>query len=170
MSVLTVFALAAVVVVEEEGSTRNDVSILVPRSGAVVLDGTLDETEWRGSAIVRRPDGDLLLRHDGKYLYVGVRTARRGRPTLSVTRGNSVRVVEAPYALGKAIQGKKGATLRRHAEMRIALDQLDLRDPRISVVFSVDDTDRGDEITSGSRGRRTATWTRLRLAPASRVG
>ena len=170
MSVLTVFALAAVVVVEEEGSTRNDASIVVPRSGAVVLDGTLDETEWRGSAVVRRADGDLLLRHDGKYLYVGVRTVRRGRPTLSVTRGNSVRVVEAPYALGKAILGKKGATPRRHAEMRIALDQLDLRDPRISVAFSVDADDRGDEITSGSRGRRAPTWTRLRLAPASRVG
>ena len=170
MSVLTVFALAAVVVVEEDGSTRSDASILVPRSTSVVLDGRLDETEWRGSAIVRRPDGDLLLRHDGKYLYVGVRTARRGLPTLFVTRGNSVRVIEAPYALGKAIPGKKGTTLRRHAEIRIALDQLDRRDPRISVAFSVDEGDRGDEITSASPGRRDATWTRLRLAPAPRLG
>ena len=169
MSVLTVVALAAVVVVEEEGSSRNQGSISVPRSGAVVIDGRLNADEWRGSAVVRRPDGDLLLRHDGKYLYVGLRTAQRGLPSLCITRGNSVRVVHASYALGEVTSAKKGATMRRHAEMRIALDQLDPRDPRISLDFSANDDGRPDEIASGRAGTRT-TWTRLRLAPAARAG
>ena len=170
MSVLAVIALAAVVVVEEDGSSRNATSISVPRSGAVVIDGTLNEAEWRGSAVVRRPEGDLLLRHDGKFLYVGLRTARRGLPSLCVTRGTTVRVVNASYALGEVTYAKKGATLRRQAEMRIALDQLDPRDPRISVAFSVDDDERREEIASGARAGTRPTWTRLRLAPAPRLG
>ena len=78
MAILTVIALAAIVVVEEEGSPRAETPISVPRSRAVVIDGTIEEAEWRGSAVVRRADGDMLLRHDGKYLYIGVRAARRG--------------------------------------------------------------------------------------------
>ena len=169
MSLLTVIALAAVVVVEEEGSARNEGAVSVPRSRAVVIDGTMSSAEWRGSAIVRRPEGDLLLRHDGRYLYVGVRTVRRGLPSLCVTRGSTVRVVHASYALGEVAYAKKGATMRRQAEMRIPLDQLDPRDPRISLQFSVDDDGGREEIASGRTGART-TWMRLRLAPAARVG
>ena len=169
MSVLTVIALATVVVVEEEGASRKEGTISVPRSGAVVIDGMMNAAEWRGSAVVRRPEGDLLLRHDGRYLYVGVRTARRGLPSLCATRGNTVRVVHASYALGEVTYEKKGATMRRQAELRIPLDQLDPRDPRISLQFSVDDDGASDEIASGRTGTRT-TWTRLRLAPAARVG
>ena len=33
---------------------------------SIVIDGTLEESEWRGSAVVRRPEGDVLLRHDGR--------------------------------------------------------------------------------------------------------
>jgi hypothetical protein len=88
MSVLTFIALAAIVVVEEDGSTRSEATISVPRARAVVIDGTLEEAEWRGSAVVRRREGEVLLRHDGKYLYIGVRrpgAASRACASLAAT-------------------------------------------------------------------------------------
>ena len=192
MVILTIVALAAVVVVEEDGSPRRDAPVPVPRSGAVVIDGTLDETEWRGSAVVKRPEGEVLLRHDGKYLYIGVRTTRRGFPSVCVMRGNTVRVMHASSALGDVVYAKEDAMWKlgapfewepaararggdrdpqrarflaergwlgstvpmgnpRHAEMQIALDQLDPRDLRISIAVLMEDEGRGEQIASWSR-------------------
>lgn len=228
MSVLTFFALAAIVVVEEGGSSRAEATISVPRSRAVVIDGTLEEAEWRGSAVLRRPEGDVLLRHDGKYLYIGVRTARRGFPSVCFARGDTVRVAHASFALGDVVYTRNGTawllgapfaweaparTLGaeahqrrarfltehgwigstvpmgnpRHAEMQIALDQLDPRDLRIGVAFFMEDEGRGEGIASWPRGRRDdcandrlvrgyapervtfrkKTWTKVTLAPIS---
>lgn len=229
MSVLTLIALAAIVVVEEEGSPRAAAAVSVPRSTPVVIDGTLDDEEWRGSTVVKRPDGELLLRHDGKYLYVGVRSQRRGFPSVCLMRGSTVRVMHASFALGDVVYAKRGtrwqlgapfawefpdrplgsdlgprrarflaergwvgSTLpmgtHGHAEMQIALDQLDARDPRIRVAFFMEDAGHGETIASwAQRGRsvprddcaddrlvrgyppervtfRKATWMKLRLA------
>lgn len=112
MTILTVLALAAVVVVEEDGSPRDGTPISVPRSRAVVIDGIIEEGEWRGSMVVKRRGGDVLLRHDGKYLYIGVRAARRGVPSICVMRGNVVRVMHASFALGEVTYAKKHATWR----------------------------------------------------------
>ena len=194
MPLLTAIALAAVVIVEEDGSPRKETSISVPRTRPAVIDGTIEETEWRGSAVVKRRDGEMLLRHDGKYLYIGVRSARPGFPSLCVMRGNTVRVMHASFALGDATYAKKNATWQlgapfdwepptrvggndrdpqrarflaergwvgstvpmgnpRHAEMQIALDQLDPRDLRISVAVLLEDAGSGEEIASWSRAR-----------------
>ncbi len=194
MAILTVIALAAVVIVEEDGSPRSESSISVPRSRAVVIDGTIEEAEWRGSAVVKRRDGEMLLRHDGKYLYIGVRSARPGFPSVCLMRGNTVRVIHASFALGEATYAKKNATWQlgapfewepparavgsdrdpkrirfltergwvgstvpmgnpRHAEIQIALDQLDPRDLRISVALFLEDVGRGEEIASWSPAR-----------------
>jgi hypothetical protein len=226
MSVLTLVALAAIVVVED-GSPREEAPISVPRSRAVVIDGTLEESEWRGSAVVRGPEGDILLRHDGKYLYIGVRAARRGFPSVCFARGDTVRVAHASFALGEVAYTRNGTAWRlgapfawealartlgaeaeqrrarflaehgwigstvpmghpRHAEMQIALDQLDARDLRIGVAFFLEDEGRGEAIASWARGLRDdcannrlvrgyaperltfrkKTWTKLTLAPA----
>jgi hypothetical protein len=187
---LTIVALAAVVVVEEDGAPRKETPVSVPRTRAVVIDGTLEETEWRGSAVVKRPEGDVLLRHDGKYLYIGVRTTRRAFPSVCIMRGNTVRVMHASFALGDVVYAKKDATWKlgapfewdppafggdrdpqrarflaergwlgstvpmgnpRHAEMQIALDQLDPRDLRIAVAVFMEDEGRGEQIASWSR-------------------
>jgi hypothetical protein len=232
MSILTFIALAAIVVVEEEGSARDEATISVPRARAVVIDGTLEEAEWRGSAVVRRPEGEVLLRHDGKYLYIGVRTARRGFPSVCFARGDTVRVAHASFALGEVMYTRKGTGWRlgapfawdtrtrtlgpgadqrrarfltehgwigstvpmgnpRHAEMQIALDQLDPRDRRIGVAYFMEDEGRGEGIASWPRagasgaGRddcandrlvrgyaperltfRKKAWAKLGLAPA----
>ena len=153
MAILTVLALAAVVVVEEEGAPR-ETPVSVPRSGRVILDGTIGETEWRGSAVVKRRDGELLLRHDGKYLYVGVRSARDGMPNVCLARGNSVRVVQGSVARGAATYARKNARGQlptgnpRHAEMQIPLDEVDARDLRISLVYSLEDAAATAEVAS----------------------
>jgi hypothetical protein len=189
MAVWTMIALAAVVVVEEDGSRRSETPISVPRSRAVLIDGTIEEAEWRGSAVVKRRDGEILLRHDGKYLYVGIRSARLGFPSVCLMRGSTVRVMHASFALGDATYAKNKATWQlgapfewepparavgsdrdpqrarflaergwvgstvpmgnpRHAEMQIALDQLDARDLRISIAFLLEDAARGEEVAS----------------------
>jgi len=109
MSSLTLIALTAIVVVEE-GSSRDEAPISVPRSRPVVIDGTLDESEWRGSAVVKRREGDVLLRHDGKYLYIGVRAVRRGFPSICFARGDTIRVAHASFALGDVVYTKVGPT------------------------------------------------------------
>jgi hypothetical protein len=228
MSPLTLIALAAIVVLEEDGSSRDEATITVPRSRAVVIDGTLEEAEWRGSAVVRRPEGEVLLRHDGKYLYIGVRTTRRGFPSMCFARGDTVRVAHASFALGEVVYTRTGTSWRldapfawdapartlgpeadqrrarflmehgwigstvpmgnpRHAEMQIALDQLDPRELRIGVAFFMEDEGRGEGVASWPRGRRDdcandrlvrgyaperltfrkKSWTKLTLAPAS---
>lgn len=230
MSPLTFIALAAIVVVEEDGSSRDEATITVPRSRAVVIDGTLEESEWRGSAVMRRADGEVLLRHDGKYLYIGVRSARRGFPSVCFVRGDTVRVAHASFALGEVVYTRNGTSWRlgapfaweapartlgvemdqrrarflaehgwigstvpmgnpRHAEMQIALDQLDRRELRIGVALFMEDDGRGDGIAAWPRGLRDdcandrlvrgyaperatfrkKTWTRLVLAPATQV-
>lgn len=194
MAIFTVIALATVVIVEEDGAPRGEAPISVPRSRAVVIDGTIEDAEWRGSAVVKGREGDLLLRHDGRYLYIGVRSARRGFPSVCLMRGNTVRVMHASFALGEATYARKNAAWQlgapfewepparalaierdpqrarflaergwvgstvpmgnpRHAELQIALDQLDLRDLRISVAFLLEDAGGGDEIASWSRAR-----------------
>ena len=117
MASLVIIALAAVVVVEEDGS-RDETPVSVPRSRPVAIDGTLDEAEWRGSAVMRRPDGEVLLRHDGRYLYVGVRTARRGFPSVCLARGDTVHVAHASFALGDVLYTK--ATTRWHLDAPFA--------------------------------------------------
>jgi hypothetical protein len=227
MSPLTIIALAAIVVVEEDGSSRDEATITVPRARPVVIDGTLEEAEWRGSAVVRRPDGDVLLRHDGRYLYVGVRAVRRGFPSVCFARGDTVRVAHASFALGEVVYTRTGASWRlgapfawetparalgpaadqrlarfladhgwigstvpmgnpRHAEMQIALDQLDPRELRIGIAFFMGDAG-GEGIASWPRALRDdcandrlvrgyaperatfrkKTWTKLTLAPAA---
>jgi hypothetical protein len=224
---LTFIALAAIVVVED-GSSRDEAPISVPRSRPIVIDGTLEEAEWRGSAVVRRPEGEVLLRHDGKYLYIGVRATRLGFPSICFARGDTVRVAHASFALGEVVYARTGKAWRlgapfaweapartlgpevdqrrarflaergwigstvpmgnpRHAEIQVAVDQLDPRDLRIGIAFFMEDEGRGEGIASWSRGPRDdcandrlvrgyaperltfrkSSWTKLSLAPAA---
>jgi hypothetical protein len=227
MTSMTVIALAAIVVVED-GSSRNEASLPVPRSRPIVIDGTLEESEWRGSAVLRRPEGDVLLRHDGRYLYIGVRAVRRGFPSVCFARGEAVRIAHSSFALGDVIYTKNGTSWRLdapfvwersartlgtdadqqrarflaehgwlgstagmgnplHAEIQIALDQLDPRDLRVGVAFLMEDDGGGERIAAWPRAMRDdcgnerlvrgyaperltfkkKTWTKISLAPAT---
>lgn len=82
----------------------------IPTGGAITLDGTLDETEWWGA--VRQPlegGGEVWLRHDGAFLYVGVRGTAEGWSHVYVPHPDTVRVLHASAALGTAIYRPQGA-------------------------------------------------------------
>jgi hypothetical protein len=163
MSILPLIALAAVVVVEEEGSSRAEKPVSVPRAQAPVIDGRLNAAEWRGSAILKRPEGEVLLRHDGKYLYIGVRGIKRGVPSVCVTRCD---VRDTPRSRSLAVRSGLGGSAPvgqpQQAEMRIALDQLDARDPRFSIAFLMVDDDAPERAKLGK-----VTSTRIRLGRSS---
>lgn len=73
----------------------------VPRGPSVVIDGRIDDAEWRGSAANRLFDGSTLrMLHDGAHLFLGITAARQGFPSVCVAAGDTIRVFHASAALG----------------------------------------------------------------------
>lgn len=55
-------------------------------------------------AVRRLPDGTLIrLRHDGRYLFLAIATARQGFPSVCVARGDTIRIFHASAALGSVV-------------------------------------------------------------------
>lgn len=71
---------------------------------AVTIDGTIADAEWAdASAFDLTNGGRLLLKHDGTYLYVGVRGTAKGWCHIYVARDSRVEVLHASAALGRVI-------------------------------------------------------------------
>jgi hypothetical protein len=76
----------------------------VPRAKAPIVDGTLAAGEWDKARVEKLTNGgELLLQHDGEYLYVGIRVPGTGIASLCVP-GPSKRalVLHASAALATA--------------------------------------------------------------------
>ena len=75
--------------------------VRVPRGPAPLIDGRIEEAEWRGAA-VEQPDNGLTirLRHDGQFLFVAVTSTAEGFPSLCVAQADTVRILHASAALG----------------------------------------------------------------------
>lgn len=75
-------------------------SVEVPRGLGVTVDGKLGPEEWAGSVERRLADSSqLFLRHDGSFLYVGIRSRSAGFPSLCATRQDTVRILHSSAAL-----------------------------------------------------------------------
>ena len=86
-------------------------SLGVPRLPPPVIDGVLGGDEWRGAAARRLSDGsEVLLSHDGRFVYLGVRAARPGFVSACVTRNDTVHVLHASAALGNVMYVPSGNT------------------------------------------------------------
>jgi hypothetical protein len=73
----------------------------VPRGAPVVIDGKIDAAEWDGAANHRFADGSVIrLRHDGRHLFLGLTSTRKGFPSVCIARGDVVRILHASAALG----------------------------------------------------------------------
>src|SRR5262245_20751737 len=82
--------------------------IEVPRGAPVVIDGKVDEAEWQGAATHRFADDSVIrLRHDGRHLFVGLTSPRKGFPRLCTVNGDAVRVLHASAALGAVTYDRK---------------------------------------------------------------
>ena len=75
-------------------------SVDVPRGSGVTVDGKLGLEEWAGSAErVLADSSRLLLRHDGSFLYVGIRARSAGFPSICTVRQDTVRILHSSAAL-----------------------------------------------------------------------
>lgn len=97
--------LVALAQASEKPADAKDLT--VPMGAAIDLDGKIGEDEWK--AALRVPlegGGALYLRHDAKYVYVGLRGERQGWAHVYVKRGDEVVVRHASASLGTAIYAK----------------------------------------------------------------
>ena len=93
---------------------RQATAVRVPRGVAPTVDGRISPDEWNASF-----EGDvaagvqLKLRHDGRFLYVAVRSAKPGFPSVCVVKGDTTRILHSSAALGAAkYVGRSGGDSR----------------------------------------------------------
>ncbi len=80
-----------------------DLSIDVPRGTAPVLDGTLLADEWAVAYEADlTPSGRLMLLHDGRYLYLGIRGRTDSVGSVCVASGDVISVLHSSLGLGTA--------------------------------------------------------------------
>jgi hypothetical protein len=81
--------------------------VKVPRGPAPAIDGRIDSTEWRGSAVEQLANGlTVRLRHDGQHLFIGVSSTEEGFPSVCAVKGDTIRILHASAALGAVSYGR----------------------------------------------------------------
>jgi len=102
--------LAALLLLSEAPAPGNERLVHVPRGAPAVVDGRVDEAEWKGSAVQPLPDGAVLrLRHDGQHVFLGITSPRPGFASVCIASGDTVRVYHASAALG-SVAYTRGST------------------------------------------------------------
>ena len=75
--------------------------VKVPRGPAPVIDGRIEEAEWRGAAVALQTNGlTVRLQHDGRFLFLAVSSTGDGFPSVCVARADTIRILHASAALG----------------------------------------------------------------------
>jgi hypothetical protein len=83
------------------------------------IDGVLEPDEWAGAVQDKlSDDGELLLMHDGEYLYIGIRASVKGSGvgSICIDRGEQVAILHSSAALGTSIYEKDGAEWQQTQE------------------------------------------------------
>lgn len=82
----------------------------VPMGEGILLDGTLEPAEWSDAGLLEMTGrSELRLKHDGTYLYLGVRGRGSGWTHVGVLRDDRVVVWHASAALGTYEYMKRGS-------------------------------------------------------------
>jgi hypothetical protein len=108
------FGLLAVFVFLTASAGAAPETTRVPRAKAPAVDGTLAPGEWDKARVEKLGNGgELLLQHDGDFLYVGLRVPEGGIGSLCVPADPArVLVLHASAALGTAGYERAGADWR----------------------------------------------------------
>ena len=78
--------------------------VIVPGGNAPVIDGSLLPEEWQSAFQSEMSGGgELLLMHDGGYLYIGVRSKPEPVTSICIDQGERVSILHSSAALGTAI-------------------------------------------------------------------
>lgn len=94
----------------------------------MVIDGKIDAAEWDGAVIHKFADGSVIrLRHDGRHLFLGLTSTRKGFPSVCTARGDVVRVLHASAALGSVTYERSAdGWITRDAEFAYGMRNPDL--------------------------------------------
>ncbi len=93
---LLLFSLLAI------GSHAASSAVGVPKGTAPVIDGVLDDAEWKDAlSSPMTGGGRVLLKHDGRFLYLALQGAADGFAQVYFGDQGSVRVLHASAALGE---------------------------------------------------------------------
>ena len=74
----------------------------VARGGAVTIDGTIGDDEWKGATSVKVGANEYLLQVDGEHLCVAVRGVSQAILTVGIESEKGVRILHASASLGEA--------------------------------------------------------------------
>lgn len=97
-------------------------AVRIPRLAPIVIDGRLAPGEWDGSYETTLSDGARLwLRHDDEYLYLGLRLASQGFPSVCITAGDTLRILHSSAALAAAVYVKSGASWQQRKPFAMAM-------------------------------------------------
>ena len=92
-------------------ATESGPGMKVPRGTAPIIDGRIEETEWRGAAVEQTQNGlTVRLRHDGQFLFLGVSSTEEGFPSVCLSQADTVRILHASAALGAVAYTHRGGT------------------------------------------------------------
>ncbi len=81
----------------------------IPKASAPAIDGKLGDDEWKNALKQELVGGgELLLQHDGNFLYVGVHGTSHGWCHVYVTAGDTIFVHHASAALGTMTYWQNG--------------------------------------------------------------
>jgi hypothetical protein len=101
--------------------------ISIPKGPAPKIDGRIEPTEWAGSYEVPMPGaGRLMLRHDGRYLYVGIDGSAQGFPSACTVRGDSVTIMHSSAAVGTATYARGESDWKQRHGFTFALRSRDV--------------------------------------------
>jgi hypothetical protein len=81
-------------------------SIFAPQGNTATIDGILSSDEWDTAKSIALASGELLLMHDGIYLYVGIRSENLGLGSVCVYWDDEISILHSSAALGTAVYGR----------------------------------------------------------------
>lgn len=81
-----------------------DLEIIVPDGNEATIDGVLSPDEWNPAYQTELVGGgELLLMHEGGYLYLGIRAKPEPVTSICLDQGDRVSILHSSVAMGTAI-------------------------------------------------------------------
>jgi len=109
--------------------------ITVPRGSPPIINGRISTDEWAGSAEARLSDESrVLLRHDGRFLYIAIVGTKPGFPSVCVARGDSIRILHSSAALGSALYVRDGDEWQQRQKLNFSLRSGDVSETGMKAI------------------------------------
>lgn len=119
---LTLLGLLPFATIAAQGTT---VTQPVAFADAPRIDGSLGVAEWAAATRVASGGGEILLQHDGRHVYIGIRQAGNPLGSVCVAESGRIRVLHASAALGSVTYRHTGATWKLDTAFAYALRDRD---------------------------------------------